>query len=105
MINKALKILFIFFFWLTLMIFETSFLSIFTDFSLIIFLIIVINLIENPESNFGLLSAFLGGLFLDLNSSQSFGFFTFGAIIFSLTIKFILSKFLRIPYVSWLPKI
>ena len=68
-------------------------------------LLVVVNLIENPESNLGILSAFIGGLFLDLNFTYPFGLFTLGLVLFSIIIKFFLSKFLKIPYVSWLPKI
>lgn len=105
MINKIVKILLIILFWFFLTILQTSFISIFTDFNLVVALILIINLIEDPESNFGLLSAFLGGLCLDLNSTLPFGVFTISLILFSIIAKFILSKFLKIPYVSWLPKI
>ena len=105
MINKIIKILLILTFWFLITILQTSFLSIFTNFNLMIALLIIVNLIENPENNLGLLSAFIGGLFLDLNSTYPFGLFTLGLVLFSIIIKFLLSKFLKIPYVSWLPKI
>ena len=92
-------------FWFIIALVQTSFISAYTDFNLIVLFIIIINLIENPESNFGIISAFLGGFFLDLNTTFQFGLFTVGFVLFSLVIKIILLKFLRIPYVSWLPKI
>jgi cell shape-determining protein MreD len=105
MINKIIKIVYSLAFWFVLMLMQTSFLSIYTDFNLIILLIIVINLIEDPENNFGFISSLFGGLLLDLNTTYPFGLFTIGCILFWLIIKIILLKFLRIPYVSWLPKI
>ncbi|MDD4358811.1 MAG: hypothetical protein PHY30_03285 [Candidatus Pacebacteria bacterium] len=105
MINKTLKIVLIALFWFLLMLIQTSFISIFTDFNFIVLLIVIINLIENPESNFGLLSAFLAGIFLDFNTTYYFGIFTLGLVLFSLTAKIVLLKFLKIPYVSFIPKI
>lgn len=105
MINKTVKILLIALFWFFIAIIQTGFISIFTDFNLIVAIIVVVNLIENPENNFGLISAFCGGFFLDLNSTLPFGLFMISSILFSIIIKFILSKFLKLPYVSWLPKI
>ena len=105
MINKVIKIFLIAFFWFLITIIQTGFISIFTEFNLIVAIIIVVNLIEDPESNFGLLGAFCGGFFLDLNSTLPFGVFMVSSVLFSIIIKFILSKFLKIPYVSWLPKI
>lgn len=105
MINKTLKIVLIALFWFLLMLIQTSFISIFTDFNFIVLLIVIINLIENPESNFGLLSAFLAGIFLDINTTYYFGIFTLGLVLFSLTAKIVLLKFLKIPYVSFIPKI
>ncbi|MDD3032777.1 MAG: hypothetical protein PHX52_01800 [Candidatus Pacebacteria bacterium] len=105
MINKVIKIFLIAFFWFLITIIQTGFISIFTEFNLIVAIIIVVNLIEDPENNFGLLGAFCGGFFLDLNSTLPFGVFMVSSVLFSIIIKFILSKFLKIPYVSWLPKI
>ncbi len=105
MINKLFKIVLSAMFWFLVALIQTSFFSIYTDFNLIILFIVIINLIENPENNFGLISAFLGGLLLDLNITYQFGLFTLSLVIFSLIVKIILLKFLRIPYVSWLPKI
>lgn len=105
MINKIIKILLTLVFWFLLMIIQTSFLAIYSDFNLIIFLIIVIVLIEDPENSFGLISSLFGGLLLDLNTTYPFGLFTVGCVLFWLIIKIVFQKFLRIPYVSWLPKI
>jgi len=103
MISKILKIICLIFFWLLVVFFETSFLK---GFSLTLFLVILINLIEDGESNLGIISAFFAGLLLDLNNTTYiFSFFTLSLIVFSLTSKIILIKFLKIPYVSWLPKI
>lgn len=105
MINKIFKILLVVLFWFFLILIQTSFISIYTDFNFIILFIVIINLIEDPENNFGLISAFLGGLFLDLNTTYQFGIFILGLVVFSLTVKMVLLKFLRIPYVSFIPKI
>ncbi|MDD4662094.1 MAG: hypothetical protein PHG24_02320 [Candidatus Pacebacteria bacterium] len=80
--------------------------SLITNFNFILLLVLVINLIEDPESNLGIISAFLVGFFIDFNSfTYQFGVFTFSLVTLSLFIKIILAKFLKIPYVSWLPKI
>jgi len=105
MISKVIKILFSLVFWFLLTLIQTSFLSIYTDFNFIILLIIIIILIEEPENNFGFISALFGGLLLDLNTTHPFGLFAIGCVLFWLIIKIILLKFLRIPHVSWLPKI
>lgn len=103
MINKFIKLILLVVFWSLMVLIQTSLI---TSFNFILFLVIVNNLIEDPESNLGIISAFLVGLFIDLNTfTFQFGVFTLGLVALSLLIKIILAKFLKIPYVSWLPKI
>lgn len=103
MISKILKIFLLIFFWFIILLLETSLLN---SFNLMLLLVIIINLIEDPESNLGIVSAFLAGILIDFNTTTyEFGIFSLSFVIFSLSVKIILIKFLKIPYVSWLPKI
>jgi len=105
MIKKLTKIIILIMFWLLISLFQNSFLSIYTNFNFLCLLVIVLNIIENPESKLGIISAFLGGLLLDLSTTYEFGLFTISLVILSLIVKTILSKFLKIPYASFIPKI
>lgn len=100
--KRTLIFILIFYF---LILFETSFLSHFDIFqgrffqvSLILILIFFINLFEKPQSYSGLWSASIGGFFLDIFSENFIGFYTIISIILAIFIKFIIKKYVKIPF-------
>ncbi len=105
MIKTILKtlLLLIFFFFLTLI--QMSYLPFFSFFNFIIILVLLINVLEEPDGRLGIFSAVAAGLFIDLYSSGYLGFATLALFLSSLILKFILSKYVRIPSCPWLPKI
>jgi len=92
-----------------LVLLQTSFLNHFGVFSggfkdwafnLILIAVILINLFEGPEENFGILSAFLGGFFLDIFSEHFIGFYVLILIGLALFIKLIFKRYVRIPIIE-----
>lgn len=85
-------------------IFQTSFLVHFGKFgeclNLILISVIVWNLIESRKNLFGLLNAVIGGFFLDAFSNQIFGFYILILLITAISIKFVLKKYVKIPFVE-----
>jgi len=67
----------------------------------ILILVILLNLYEKPEKNFGIFSAIIGGFFLDIFSERFFGFWVLILIGLSIFIKFLVKKYVRFP----IPKI
>jgi len=67
--------------------------------NLTLFLVIIWNIFEKTENffSFGLLSAFLGGFFIDIYSSYFFGFYILIFLAVSIIIKKFLKKYVRIP--------
>lgn len=105
MIKQIIKILILslaIYFWF---IFESSYFPFLTFFSFLLSFIILINLFEDPHGRIGLFSAFLAGLLMDIYSSHYIGLFAISFLFFSLLLKFILSKYVRMGSFSWLPKI
>ncbi len=96
---KKLSIIIIFFYILALL--QTSFLVHFSVLgiipNLILISVIFINFFEDIKENNGILSAFIGGFFLDIFSENIFGFQILVLIIISCFIKLILKKYVRIP--------
>jgi rod shape-determining protein MreD len=101
------KIIFLVFFFYLLALIQTSFLihfnlsGIVPNFVLIT--IFFINLFERPEKKLGIVSAFLGGFYLDIFSlsfSGFFGFYTLISLALSLFIKFILRKHVSLPSIK-----
>ena len=88
-----------------LFIFEASYLSFFTSFSFLIFFVLAINVLEEPQGRIGLISAFFFGLMLDIYSAHYVGLMALSFSLVSLLLKFILFKYVRIPSLSWIPKI
>lgn len=94
MVRKVI-LLSIFFYILAL--FQTSFLIHFRALNFILILVIFLNLFEKPEANFGLISALIGGFFLDIFSGKSFGFHILILLILSLVIKMVLRRYIQLP--------
>lgn len=92
----------LFFYFLALL--QTSFLIYFNILgivpNIILILVILINLFEKPEQNLGLYSAFIGGFFLDIFSSNFIGFYILISAGIAIFLKFILRKYVRIPTIS-----
>jgi len=85
---------------------QTSFLVHFNIFlgsfwgpGLILILVILLNFLERPRENSGVMIGFFAGFFLDIfaeNPFQFFGFYTLISLTLAICIKFILSKYFRI---------
>ena len=88
-----------------LFIFESSYLSFFTFFSFLTLFVLLINVLEEPQGRLGLVSAFFLGLMLDIYSTHFIGLVALSFLLVSLLLKFILFKYVRIPSLSWMPKI
>jgi len=72
------------------------------------FLLIIcflINFLEDPNSRTGLYLAFFIGLFWDIYSSNYIGLMTLFLLVIFYLLKIILSKYVRIFSISWIPKI
>jgi cell shape-determining protein MreD len=86
-------------------IFESSYLPFFTFFSFLVLFVLAINVLEEPQGRLGLISAFFFGLMLDIYSAHFIGLMAVSLLLASLLLKFILFKYVRIPSLSWMPKI
>jgi hypothetical protein len=81
--------------------FQSSFLAHFFPekfLNLILISVILINFFEIPSENFGIISALIGGFFLDFFSERFFGFWILILLFISIFIKFIFKKHVRIPF-------
>ncbi len=87
-------------FFYILALFQTSFLIHFKVLNFILLFIIFFNLFEKPEENFGLISALIGGFFLDIFSEKPIGFYVLILFGFSLLIKIILRKYIQLPILA-----
>lgn len=105
--TKNLLLLTLFFYILAL--FQISFFVHFGIFkiipNLIFIFIIIINLFEKPQNFFGFFSAFIGGFFLDVFSEgfvgiDFFGFYILISMAIAIFIKFVLKKYVRIPFIQ-----
>jgi rod shape-determining protein MreD len=65
----------------------------------------LVNFLEDPNSRTGLYIAFFIGLFWDIYSSNYIGLMTLFLLIICYLLKIILSKYVRIFSISWIPKI
>jgi len=96
---KDFLLLIIFLYILSL--FQTSFLVYFGIsgyvLNFILIAVVFINLFENTQKNLGILSAFIGGFFLDIFSENFLGFWILVLLAIAIFIKFILKKYVRIP--------
>jgi len=88
-----------------LFLFEISFLPFFSSFSFLMLFVVLINTFEEPSGRIGLFSAFFFGLLWDIYSSHYIGLMALSFLILSLLLKFILSRYVRMGSLSWLPKI
>jgi rod shape-determining protein MreD len=105
MIKEILKTLFLVIAMYYLFIFESSYLPFFTFFSFLVLFVLVVNLLEEPQGRLGLISAFFFGLMLDIYSTHFIGLMALSFLLASLLLKFILFKYVKIPSLSWMPKI
>jgi len=100
---KNILILIIVFYFLVLL--QTSFMVYFSipegiTLNLVVILAILINFFEKGQKNLGILSALIGGFFLDIFSSKFFGFWILILLLISLFLKLIFRKHVRIPFAA-----
>lgn len=95
------KIILLFFLFYLFAILQTSFLVHFAIFGRIINLIfvfvVIFSFLDKESENLGLFLALIGGLFLDIFSSNYIGFYVLILFSISLFIKLALKKYVRIP--------
>jgi len=104
MFRKVILILFLFY---ILALIQGSFLVHFTIFgvfpNLVLIFVLLINIFTPLNDWFGVVSALIGGFFLDIFSAGFFGFFGFYTLVFltlSLFFNFILKKYVEIPFIK-----
>ena len=68
--------------------------------NLILISVIIWNLVETRKSLFGLLNAVIGGFFLDIFSNRIFGFYILILLTAAILIKFVLKKYVKIPFIK-----
>jgi rod shape-determining protein MreD len=105
MIKEIFKTLVLVIAMYSLFIIESSYLPFFTFFSFLFLFVLVVNLLEDPQGRLGLLTAFFFGLMMDIYSTHFIGLMALSFLLISLLLKFILFKYVRIPSLSWIPKI
>jgi rod shape-determining protein MreD len=99
MIKSVFKFFIFGFLFYFLYLFQMSFLPFLNIFQVnfLFFLVLLINIIEDPQKNNGLYCAFFAGIFSDLFSSYFFGLITFIFLLMAILIKYILLRYVRIP--------
>lgn len=85
-----------------LVLFQTSFLVHFSFWgiipNLVFILVIVWNIYEKSDNNFGIYNAFTAGFFLDIFSDRIIGFNVLILVILVILIKLIFNKYVQIPF-------
>jgi rod shape-determining protein MreD len=105
MIKEILKTLFLLAGMYYLFLLEMSFFPFFTSFSFLILLVVLVNILEEPQGRVGLFSAFFLGLMMDIYSAHFIGLMAISFLLVSLLLKIILSRYVRVGSLRWLPKI
>jgi rod shape-determining protein MreD len=105
MIKEIIKTLILAVVMYYLFIFESSYLPFFTCFSFLILFVLAVNFLEEPQGRLGVISAFILGLMIDIYSAHFIGLVALSLLFVSLLLKFMLFKYVRIPSISWIPKI
>lgn len=103
--KQILKILILAVIFYFLGIFQLSYLPLVAPFNFLIVLVLIINLLEDPQEKLGLYSALMAGIMLDFYSPYYFGGMALSLLVISFILKFLLSRYVRIPSLPWLPKI
>jgi len=87
-----------------LVLFQASFLVHFQIAGMVVNLVFISvllwNFFEKKESVLGLVHAFFGGLFLDIFSQRLIGFHVIILVAAALFLKFILKRYVRIPFLE-----
>lgn len=98
MIKKVLLALISFY---LLALLQTSFLTHFRIWGIvpnfILISVILINILEKPQKNAGIIAGLLGGFFLDIFSSNPIGFYTLILLASAFLIKTIFRKYVWAP--------
>jgi len=105
MIKEIFKTLFLIVVMYYAFIFEMSFLPFYTFFSFLILIVFLINVLEYPCGRIGLFSAFFLGLMMDVYSTHYIGLMAISFLLLSFLLKLILSRYVRVGSLGWLPKI
>lgn len=105
MIKEIVKILALFILMYYWFIFEMSYLPFFTCVSFIALFVVLINLLEEPKGRTGTIAALFLGLLMDIYSAHYIGLLALSFFFASLLLKYILFRYVRIPSISWIPKI
>jgi rod shape-determining protein MreD len=93
MVRKILLLVLFFYF---LVLIQNSFLIHFVNLpNLVLIFVGLINILEDKTKKAGLISAVIGGFFLDMFSSQFIGYYILIAVLIAVSIKFILKKYAR----------
>ncbi len=95
MIFKQIISLFLIYF---IVIAQSSFFPFFLSFNLGVGIVLIVNLYESPQKNFGIILSFFTGFFLDIFSSYFFGFYLIFLLLISFLIKYIIKKNVFIPF-------
>ena len=99
MIKKLLILTVILYF---LVILQTSFLVHFNvaglTLNVVLYIIIIWNVLEDPKKCFGIYLSLIAGFFLDMFSVHFIGFNILILLIYSIFIKYIFKKYVRIPF-------
>jgi len=66
--------------------------------NLVLFLIVIWNFLEKREDYFGLINAFLGGLFLDIFSGRFIGFNILILLFLAIFLKLVFKKYVQISF-------
>jgi len=66
----------------------------------ILIVVLLINLLEDPKGNLGVVSALSGGFFLDVFSQKPIGFYILILVFLAFSIKFIIKRHIRIPTIK-----
>ncbi len=103
--KEIIKTLLLAVFFYFLAIFQMSYLPFIAPFNLIVILVLLINFLEDPKERLGIFSAVIAGIIIDIYSAGYLGFMTLSLFFASIVLKYILSRYVRIPSLPWLPKI
>lgn len=99
---KKSLILILFFYFLTLI--ETSFSAHFGIMAvvpnLVLITVLLLNFFEAPEKKYGILAAFIGGLFLDIFSARPIGISVLFLVLLAIFLKLVLKNYVRIPSIK-----
>jgi len=66
--------------------------------NIVLLLVFFLNLLEPRKEKTGLISALIGGFFLDIFSSYFFGFYILISLVIAFFIKLVVKKYVRLSF-------